>query len=247
MEMFERTRVWGKIMVCKLILGAMAILLLTAGNSVIAETNNETLGDGELMEIEFYGIAVELHQPEGLMGAPTYWTLEGVSTFASRVEPCSEQINVTIRQSLAPPWGEADADVQPGDLVEAYGSYKEDEEGCSVTLHGSEDYYLKKLATSIKFQGTAAKLNQPGPGVAGGSTRWTVDNISVLEGEVEPCSQVMEVAVAQAIPVPWGQVDWEVEEGDLVEVYGAYYQEDDRCWVELWGSNSYYFKKASSN
>jgi len=78
---------------------------------------------------------------EGLMGAPTVWTVQ-VTSVEDEMEICSEIINVTVFQATPGPWGTFDENVEAGQEVEVFGAYIEDETGCSVTLQGSEDYFF---------------------------------------------------------------------------------------------------------
>jgi hypothetical protein len=117
-----------------------AIFLLSAGMALAEEMTEEETVD--VVTVEFTGVAVELYEPaEGLMGAPTVWVVNVTSDEEGLI--CSDLVNVTVAQATLGPWGVYDENVTVGDSVEVFGAYVEDETGCSVTLQGSEDYYLE--------------------------------------------------------------------------------------------------------
>ncbi|OPY46969.1 MAG: hypothetical protein A4E47_00409 [Methanosaeta sp. PtaU1.Bin028] len=97
---------------------------------------------GSPAEIRFEGTAVE--HSEGFMpGAPTHWMVT-VDKLLQGPNPCVSPVKVTTYQAISPPvWGSVESGIESGDKVDVYGSYSA-EDGCSVTLHGSESYYLKK-------------------------------------------------------------------------------------------------------
>ncbi|MHC1630988.1 MAG: hypothetical protein ACXQT4_01635 [Methanotrichaceae archaeon] len=120
----------------------VAIILLIAGMALAEETNDvETTEAGNVTTIQFTGTAVELYESD-MMGAPTIWKVN-VSNVVDGPEPCSDLLNVTVSQALAPPWGSWDRNVTAEDEVAVYGEYLKDESVCSVTLQGSEDYYFE--------------------------------------------------------------------------------------------------------
>ena len=121
-----------------------AAFLLCAG---MAMAEDEMVEDetADVVTVEFMGIAEELIVPaEDVVGAPTIWVVNVTS--AEEGALCSDVISVTVAQALAPPWGFFDENVTAGDEVEVFGAYIEDETGCSVTLHGSLDYYFMPVA-----------------------------------------------------------------------------------------------------
>ncbi len=121
-----------------------AAFLLCAG---MAMAEDEMVEDetADVVTVEFMGIAEELIVPaEDVVGAPTIWVVNVTS--AEEGALCSDVISVTVAQALAPPWGFFDENVTAGDEVEVFGAYIEDETGCSVTLHGSVDYYFMPVA-----------------------------------------------------------------------------------------------------
>ncbi len=95
-------------------------------------------------EIEFIGIAIEYHKGTGI-GAASYWTIE-VDEVISGSQPESDQVDVVTSQSTPPPWGYVDPDIEEGDRVEVHGRYLQwsvNPEKDSITLNGSEEYYVK--------------------------------------------------------------------------------------------------------
>ena len=76
----------------------------------------------------------------------------------------------------------------------------------------------------------------------GAPTVWTVEVVSDEEGII--CSDVINVTVAQATLGPWGVYDENVIVGDMVEVFGAYVEDETGCSVTLQGSEEYYFELA---
>ncbi len=122
---------------------ALAVFLLSAGIGLAEEMTDGEIVD-EVVTVEFTGVAVELYEPaEGLMGAPTVWTVD-VSADEEN-DFCSDMINVTVAQATPGPWGTYDESIVAGDMVEVWGACVMDETGCiaAVTLQGSEDYYLE--------------------------------------------------------------------------------------------------------
>ena len=97
----------------------------------------------DVVNVTFMGVATEFI-PGDMPGAPTIWVVNVTS--AEEGALCSDVISVTVAQALAPPWGFFDENVTAGDEVEVFGAYIEDETGCSVTLHGSLDYYFMPVA-----------------------------------------------------------------------------------------------------
>ncbi len=93
--------------------------------------------------IKFLGTLISFTKG-GFPGAPDYWIVKVDKTVCGPT-PCSDTIKVVTYQSTAPPWGTADTNVKAGDNVWIYGQYIPEESGCEVTLHGSDQYYLKKL------------------------------------------------------------------------------------------------------
>ncbi|NWG08722.1 MAG: hypothetical protein HXX80_00130 [Nitrososphaerales archaeon] len=96
------------------------------------------------VEIKFTGITIEYHEASGIGGA-SYWIVN-VDKIISGPQPWSNQVDVITKQALAPPWGSVDPDIEEGDKVEVYGKYLQwlvNPERDSITLNGSEDYYIK--------------------------------------------------------------------------------------------------------
>ncbi len=112
-----------------------AAFLLCAGMSLADEmADDET---AEVVNVTFTGVATEFTLGD-MPGAATIWAVSVTSDEEGAL--CSDVINVTVAQALAPPWGFFDENVTAGDEVEVFGAYDETE--CSVTLHGSADYYF---------------------------------------------------------------------------------------------------------
>ena len=89
--------------------------------------------------ITFIGTAIEYFEDPGI-GAPYGWNVS-VDEIISGPAPCSNWLNVTLQATF--PFGYMDPNITAGDPVEVYGDYCEDPEGCSVSLAGSEDYYIR--------------------------------------------------------------------------------------------------------
>jgi hypothetical protein len=192
----------------------------------------------ERQEILFVGTTI--NHTEGTMpGAPSYWMVK-VDWVLLGPQPCGDIIRVTTFQSTAPPWGSADPEVKAGDKVWVSGSYREDG-GCSVTLQGSEEYYLRKYPDEIKFEGLA--LGHHNTTLLGGGPQWSVKVEKVISGP-EPCSDQLNITTSAALyPFVWGSVEEGIREGDRLEVFAAYHPAQDRCWATLYGWEKYYIKK----
>jgi parallel beta-helix repeat protein len=116
-----------------------------------------------VFDITFIGTAIEYFKDPGL-GAQYGWNVS-VDKEISGPEPCSDWLNVTIY--AAPQMGFMDKNIAAGDKVEVYGNYCEDPEGCSVSLVGSEDYYIVRLCvhninTSEDFAEIQDAIDAPG-------------------------------------------------------------------------------------
>jgi hypothetical protein len=95
---------------------------------------------------------------------------------------------------------------------------------------------------TVAFTGVAETLTEAD--MPGAPTVWAV-NVTAAEDEFVLCSQVVNVTVFQATPGPWGFVDENVTEGSVVEVFGAYVEDETGCMVTLEGSEEYYFVLAA--
>ena len=95
-----------------------------------------------ISDITFIGTAIEYFGAPR-PGAPHGWNVS-VDEVISGSAPCSNWLNVTL-QAVAPPVGYMDQNITAGDKVEVYGNYYEDPERCSVSLIGSEDYYIVRI------------------------------------------------------------------------------------------------------
>ncbi len=95
---------------------------------------------GELIEIKLTGTAQSFQQ---LIGGS--WWIVRVDRVISGPQPCSEELKVITWTSAAPPvlWGNADPEIKPNDRVQVYGRYTEEAGECSVTLMGSEQYFIR--------------------------------------------------------------------------------------------------------
>lgn len=111
-------------------------LLLAVGLTIFEEDPKE-----EQTFIDLDAIARELIEGD-VPGTPSYWVVEVTKVHAGP-EPCSNVINVTVSQALAPPWGFVDKYISPGDKVMIYAAYFEDEDDCWISLHGSTDYSMR--------------------------------------------------------------------------------------------------------
>ncbi|MEA1863586.1 MAG: dockerin type I repeat-containing protein [Euryarchaeota archaeon] len=92
------------------------------------------------LDVRFSGTAIESIEAS-MPGAPSGWVVQVDEVF-SGPQPCSDQLNVTTA-AVAPPVGYMDPDIAEGDQVSVYGRYTE-QDGCGVSLIGSEDYYLRR-------------------------------------------------------------------------------------------------------
>ena len=92
------------------------------------------------VDIRFSGTAIEYIEAT-MPGAPWGWVVQ-VDEVLSGPQPCNDQLNVTTA-AVAPPVGYMDPDIAEGDQVSVYGCYTE-QDGCGVSLIGSEDYYIQK-------------------------------------------------------------------------------------------------------
>ncbi|MCP8310268.1 MAG: hypothetical protein L6N94_02060 [Candidatus Methylarchaceae archaeon HK01M] len=119
---------------------AISTTLAHYDDAVIAYSFNEDQDS----EIKFTGIATEYHKGSGF-GSASYWTVD-VDEVISGPQPWSNQVDVITKQAVAPPWGSVEQDIEEGDKVEVYAKYLQwlvNPERNSVTLNGSEDYYIK--------------------------------------------------------------------------------------------------------
>ena len=92
-------------------------------------------------DIKFIGTAVE-YFGASMPGAPYGWNVS-VDEVIRGSTSCT-WLNVTL-QSVAPPVGAMDQNITAGDKVEVYGKYYDDPEGHSVSLIGSDDYYIIRI------------------------------------------------------------------------------------------------------
>jgi len=93
-------------------------------------------------DIRLIGTAIEYFEDPGT-GARYGWNVS-VDKLISGPQPCSNRLNVTL-QAVPPPWGNMDQNITEGDAIEVYGDYCEDQNGCCVSLVGSEDYYIRSI------------------------------------------------------------------------------------------------------
>ena len=126
----------------------------------------------------------------------------------------------------------SDAD---GDGVVAFYEYDNDVLGLNIVkwLAGAEE-------SEIKFTGTAIEYDDNG-GMPGSSWGWTVSVGEMISGP-QPCSNQLDVTLV-AVFSPCGYMDPNIVEGDKIEVYGDYYEDQSGCGVSLIGSEDYYIKK----
>ena len=74
---------------------------------------------------------------------------------------------MTVSVFIYPPFGYFDPNITIGDMVEVYGNYSEDQNGCSVSLNGKEDYYIipasrvHNLDTGEDFTTIQAAIDDP--------------------------------------------------------------------------------------
>lgn len=214
-------------------------LIVTAG--AVVASDNQTGPSQESQDILL--VATLLNSSEGRMpGAADYWMVK-VNEVLMGPEPCAEEIRVVTYQATPPPWGTADSDLLEGDKVWINGRYQTEEQGCEITLQGSDEYYLRKYPAEIKFLGTAvafSDVTMPGNG-----PRWTVRVDQVLQGP-EPCSDQLEVITSAALfPAVWGSVEPGIKAEDSLEVFAAYHTNPNSgtCSATLYGSKGYYIKK----
>ncbi len=91
---------------------------------------------------------------------------------------------------------------------------------------------------TVEFTGVAEEFFAGD--MPGAPTVWVV-NVTSVEDEAVICSEVVNVTVSQATPGPWGVFDANVTEGSVVDVFGAYVEDETGCMVTLEGSEEYYF------
>ena len=122
--------------------------------------------EGDLMarlvdEIKFRGTVIEKSPP--LIGG-AWWNVT-VDEVISGPQPCSNEL--TVYWGAYPPMGYFDPNITVGDTVEVYGNYSEDQNGCSVSLNGKNDYYIisasgvHNLNTGESFATIQAAINDP--------------------------------------------------------------------------------------
>ncbi|MHC1572322.1 MAG: NosD domain-containing protein [Methanosarcinales archaeon] len=122
------------------------------GDGVVAfnEYDNDVLGlniaewlvGEQNADIKFKGTITEISPPS--IGA-AWWNVS-VDELISGPQPCSNEITVSV--FIYPPFGYFDPNITIGDMVEVYGNYIEDQNGCSVSLNGKEDYYIYIIPAS---------------------------------------------------------------------------------------------------
>nr|QNO54847.1 hypothetical protein PAHOCELH_00008 [Methanosarcinales archaeon ANME-1 ERB7] len=98
--------------------------------------------------------------------------------------------------------------------------------------------------SEIVFTGTAIEYHEASG--FGAPFYWTVNVDKVIRG-TQPCSTQVDVITYAAINIPWGYADPNIVEGDKVEVYGKYYEDQYGCGVTLGDSNDYYIKKSQGS
>ena len=113
--------------------------------------------------------------------------------------------------------------------------------GMAMAEDISEEEIVDDVAT-VEFTGVAVELYEPAEGLMGAPTIWAVEVTADEEDAI--CSDIINVTVFQATPPPWGFYDENVTVGDMVEVYGAYVEDETGCFVTLQGSEEYYFEIA---
>jgi parallel beta-helix repeat protein len=91
-------------------------------------------------EIKFTGTVLEYKGS----GPGQQYCIVSVDKVISGPQPCDNQLTVFLFDpEYPPPWGYVDPSLKVGDTVEVFGKYIEGDWGCSVTLHGSTDYYIR--------------------------------------------------------------------------------------------------------
>lgn len=96
--------------------------------------------------------------------------------------------------------------------------------------------------TEIKFLGTAIRKHLGG--MPGEPDYWTVNVDQTISGP--RYSGELDVITRQAINEIWGQEDPDIKEGNRVEVYGEYQEQENGVnRVVLYGSDQYYIKRSS--
>ena len=118
-----------------------------------------------MSDITFIGTAIEYFEAS-MPGASDVWNVS-VDEVISGPVPCSDWLNVSIYAAF--PAGSMDSNITAGDKVNVYGDYCEDPEGCSVSLVGSEDYYIIRLCvhnidTGEDFAEIQDAIDAPGTG-----------------------------------------------------------------------------------
>ncbi len=121
-------------------IGRIQIAVINRNGISNSVTFERVTGLGELLEIKLTGTAQSFQQ---LMGGS--WWIVRVDRVISGPQPCSEELRVITWTSAAPPvlWGNADPEIKSNDRVQVYGRYIEEAGECSVTLMGSEQYFIR--------------------------------------------------------------------------------------------------------
>jgi len=110
--------------------------------------------------------------------------------------------------------------------------------GCEA--HASKSYEVlgkpSEEKNEIKLIGTVIGKNPPVIGAAW----WNVTVDEVISGP-QPCND--NITIRWICYPPYGYTDPNITEGDKVEVYGKYYQDQDECYISLNGRADYYIKR----
>gem|GEM_PF-1228510 len=113
-------------------------------------------------EIKLIGTAVGFSNM-AMPGAGPRWTVK-VEEVLSGPQNCSGQLDVTTSAALYPAvWGTVEPGIKSGDRLEVFGAYHTSPGTgmCSVTLYGSEGYYIRKIDQGIitNATDTASTIN----------------------------------------------------------------------------------------
>ena len=113
--------------------------------------------------------------------------------------------------------------------------------GFAIILSKSDEKEPKK----IKFSGEAIEFVK---GTMPGAPDYWIVSVDNLTQGPQPCSSQINVIIYQAIyPNVWGTVDQNITQGDIVDVFGEYVEDNSGCEVTLHNSTEYYLMKSRSS
>ena len=218
----------------RLVCGVCIVVMLGffVGGSSVAASHTE--------EVKFKGVVTGYPDFGGAVGTG------GVNVQIDKIlsDPTG---NLTIEGNVTVSWPIvamfADINVTVGDRVKVYGYCNiEEMPGCwsGVGEHwvslNTLDHYLRW--SDIRLIGTAIEYFNAS--MSGARYGWNVSVDKLISGP-QPCSDRLNVTL-QAVSPPWGNMDQSITEGDAIDVYGDYCEDQDGCRVSLVGAEDYYIR-----